>query len=151
MPRPGDVLLGQVEIEGEDQHRALLRAQPAERAAQLVPQHDAVLVAGDGPRGLVVARPPQAPPRRAAAGPALVGDDREEPRAHPAAAVPIPAEAAPGVERRLLDGVLRLGAVAQHRVGQPERRFEQRPEPALEGGVFAGGRGGLSRRRHESL
>src|SRR5207302_550754 len=91
-------------------------------------------------------RPPPRPPRHAA----LVGDDREKPRAERRRVTAQLAELPPGLDRGLLDSVLGRAAVGQHDGGQPvggiEQRLDQLRERILV--TLSGARQGLGRLLH---
>jgi hypothetical protein len=77
------------------------------------------------------------PPSAASRFPALVGDDGEEPGSEGAARPEI-AQAAPGIQSGLLDDVLGLGAIMQHRESESGRQPDQGPHKILIGSLVAG-------------
>src|SRR2546429_54653 len=150
--QPADLLVGEVQVEVEADHEALVDVEPLEGALQVDGEDVGVLGGGAiGPLGGLV-DPEDAPPAAAQGAAALVGDDLQVPGPDAGALAELP-EAAPGLERGLLHDVLRGGEVAEHAVGEPVRLVEQRPDQRLEGGVapvagFVDQRGGLVEDHH---
>ncbi len=83
-----------------------------------------------------VIEPEYLQPPRATSCPALVGDNRKEPRPQLRSGSK-PIELAPALERGFLDGVLSCGPVFEHCHGQAERRIEDRLQQLGERGAIA--------------
>ena len=110
-----------------EQDLAVAHREPSESALDVDP-----IRIGGGGAGLKERRQSHRPkPAGAADVPALVGDDGQEPRTD-LGPVAQPGQVAPGLGDRLLGRVLGLGAIAKHRVGQPQPRFDERPDQGLE-------------------
>src|SRR5437762_7453934 len=132
--RDRDLVERHVEVKVQEDGRPFPKRQVANRSAELIAIEPRPLI--HRARGEQIGKTHDAPPRVATDFAALVGDDAHEPRSKRAVLAQV-AEPTPCPQGSLLNCVLSLRRVAEHREGQPAGRPDGRDQQVLESPVLA--------------
>ncbi len=126
----------QVQVVVEAESQEMMLREPVERGVEVSSLCPTTIGDGAALKPIQVGESQHPPPPTTPRRPALVGDDRQEPRPQLGSG-PESVQLPPRLQRGLLDGILRRGSVIQHRHSQPEGRIEHRRKQVSEGAAVA--------------